>query len=312
MATIFALSSGRGAAGVAVIRVSGPDSGNAITGLTGREVPKAREAALRRLVNPGTGTVLDQAMVVWFPGPASFTGEDSAEFHVHGGRAVVAAVLEALGEQPGLRPAQPGEFTRRAVFNGKMDLTAAEGIADLVAAETEAQRRQALRQAGGELAAIYGAWREALLALRAEIEALIDFPDEDLPEGLEAQLRERLGKLRAAMGSHLAKANAGERVREGFHVAILGPPNVGKSSLINSLAKRGVAIVSDIPGTTRDVLEVHLDLDGLPVVVSDTAGIRETQEAIEMEGVARARARAESADFRVVLCDSLAWPALPA
>lgn len=296
MRTIFALASGAGRAAVAVMRVSGPGAGAALGALAGG-LPAPRMASLRRLQHGGV--VLDQALVLWFPGPASYTGEDSAELHLHGGPAVVAAVAEALVDL-GLHPAEPGEFTRRAFLNGKLDLTAAEGIADLIAAETEAQRRQALRQAEGGLAARHAAWAERLTRLLARQEAFIEFEEEDLPSDLDTQVTTDAMTLREEMAALLAEAPRGERLREGVVVAILGAPNAGKSSLLNALAEREAAIVSARAGTTRDVVEVRLELGGVPVTLADTAGLRETADEIEAEGVRRALARAEEADLRLL------------
>ena len=309
--TIFALASAPGRAGVAVIRVSGPDAGAAVRRVTGREPPPPRRAALRRLVNGG-GAVLDEGLVLWFPGPASFTGEDVAELHLHGGPAVVAATVDALGDCPGLRPAEPGEFTRRAFENGKLDLTAAEGLADLVGAETEAQRRQALRQMQGELGRLYDGWRERLVAALAEAEAAIDFPDEDLPAELQERVAERISGVCEEIERHLADNRRGERLREGVSIALIGAPNAGKSSLLNRLARRDAAIVSATAGTTRDVIEVHLDLGGYPVIVADTAGLRAARDEIEAEGVRRALDRAAAADLKIALFDAQRWPELDA
>lgn len=300
--TIFALSSGRGPAGVAVIRVSGTRAGEAVMRLTGSDLPAPRLAALRALRDPETGETIDQSLVLWFPGPASFTGEDVAEFHVHGGPAVVSGVLAALGRQDGLRPAEPGEFTRRAFLAGKMDLTQVEGLADLINAETEAQRRQALRQMQGVLTDLYEGWRTRLIRALAYVEADIDFSDEDdVPEHVSAQVRGQIEQLSSEIAQHLADGSRGERLRDGLSVAIIGKPNAGKSSLLNALAKRDVAIVSNIAGTTRDIIEVHLNLGGYPVTLIDTAGLRETDDPVEAIGVARARARAEAADLRLHL-----------
>ncbi len=305
--TIYALSSAPGRAAVAVIRVSGPAAGVAVEALTGRARPEPRVAALRVLTDPDGGGRLDRALVLWFPGPASATGEDMAEFHVHGGRAVVRGVLEALSRAPGLRPAEPGEFTRRAVLGGKLDLTAAEAVADLVEAATARQRDQALAQMDGSLRARYDGWREAVLARLAEAEALIDFSDEDLPEtlgdGLGGAARRLAGEIRA----HLADDRRGERLRAGLHVAILGAPNVGKSSLLNALARREAAIVSEEAGATRDVVEATLDIAGYPVTLADTAGLREAAGAVEREGVRRAREKARTADLRLLLVDAARW-----
>jgi tRNA modification GTPase len=247
--------------------------------------------------------MLDQALVLWFPGPASYTGEDSAELHLHGGRAVIQAVADAL-TRLGLRPAEPGEFTRRAFLNGRLDLVEAEAVHDLVSAETEAQRRQALRQLEGELGALYRGWADSLRGVLAQQEALIDFPDEDLPPEVEAALLDTMRSVRADVAAHLADDHRGEKLREGLFFAITGPPNVGKSSLINALAGRDVAIVSPTPGTTRDILEARVVLGGVPVTLVDTAGLRDTIDAIEAEGVRRARARAAAADRVIVVVEA--------
>jgi tRNA modification GTPase len=311
--TIFALSSGAGRAGVAVIRISGPDAGVALTALAGKR-PGARKAVLRRLRDPESGETLDRGLVLWFPEPASVTGENVAELHVHGGRAVIDGVLDALGRISGLRPAEPGEFTRRAFENDLLDLTAAEGIADLVAAETAAQRRQAQSQLEGALATLYDGWRGRLVEALAQLEAAIDFSDEDLPESELAKARPALAKLTQEIAAHLDDSHRGERLRDGITVAIVGAPNVGKSSLLNTLAQRDVAIVAETAGTTRDVIEVRLDLAGYPVIVADTAGLRgldpKAADPIEAEGIRRARARAETADIRIVVFD-VAQPANP-
>ena len=299
--TIFALSSGHGRAGVAVIRVSGPQAGDALRVLTGADLPPARVATLRELSDGGQP--IDQALVLWFPAPGSFTGEDSAEFHVHGGRAVADSVLAALARVEGCRPAEPGEFTRRAVENGKLDLTEAEALADLINAETEAQRKQALRQYGGALFELYEGWRTRLVRAAAWAEAAIDFADEDIPPEVLRESRNQIIEIANEIGLHLNDARRGEILREGFYLTVIGPPNSGKSSLVNTLARRDVAIVSDIPGTTRDVLEVHLDLGGYPVIVADTAGLREAADSIETEGIRRAKERARDADAVLVLLD---------
>lgn len=303
--TIFALASGAGRAGVAVVRVSGPDAHLCLTSLTGKKLPPPRRAMLRPVMTP-EGAVIDQALILWFPGPASFTGEDTVEFHLHGGRALVQALLDALGSFPGVRLAEPGEFTRRAVLNGKLDLTQAEAIADLVDAETEAQRRQALRQYDGALGALYDGWRSDLSRALAWIEAAIDFSDEELPEEVIAEAHRMTDKLYGEIVQHLDDAHRGELVRDGLTVAIVGPPNAGKSSLLNALAGRDVAIVSETAGTTRDIIDVRMNLGGYAVVVADTAGLREAADAIEAEGVRRALARAESADLVLLLQDGSA------
>lgn len=293
--TIFALASGAGRGAIAVLRISGAGSGPLVARLAGG-LPKPRKASLRRLRDPEDGAVLDEALVLWFPGPGSYTGEDGAEFHLHGGPAVIAAVGGALARL-GARPAEPGEFTRRAFLNGRMDLTAAEGIADLIDAETEAQRRQALRQADGALAHLYGGWAERLTRLLAHQEAAIEFAEDNLPTGLGDRAREGASALRAEIATHLADGGRGERLREGLLVAILGAPNVGKSSLLNALAGRDAAIVSARAGTTRDIVEVRLALAGVPVTLADTAGLRDATDEIEQEGIRRAHRRAGEADL---------------
>ena len=300
--TIFALASGSARAAIAVMRISGSAAGLALAALCGGTLPPPRRASLRRLRDPA-GQTLDQAVIVWFPGPNTYTGEDCAELHLHGGRAVIDGVALALAEA-GLRPAEPGEFTRRAFLNNRMDLLEAEAIHDLVAAETEAQRRQALRQLGGALGAIYQDWADRLRGILAYQEALIDFPDEDLPPEVEAQLLATLRSVRVEIRSHLDDAGRGEKLREGLFFAITGAPNVGKSTLINALAERDVAIVSATPGTTRDALETRVVLGGVPVTLVDTAGLRETTDSIEAEGVRRARARAEDADLVMTVVEA--------
>lgn len=303
VATICALSSGRGRAGVAVIRISGPSSAEVLRDMCGG-VPEPRRAGLRKLVDPRTGTLLDQGLVLWFPAPASFTGEDMAELHVHGGRAVVASIIDALLSYPSLRLAEPGEFAARAFENGKLDLTEVEGLADLVNAETEAQARQALAQAQGYLRELYEGWRERLLRAEALVEAGLDFADEaDVARDVTSQAEPVVAELLDSISRHLAD-RSGERLREGFSIVIAGPPNAGKSSLLNALAKRDVAIVSEEAGTTRDAIEVHLDLRGLPVILTDTAGLREKAGSVEAEGVRRALARAAAADLVLWLIDA--------
>lgn len=301
--TIFALSSARGRAGVAVVRVSGARAGVALEALAGPELPKSRTATLRK-ITALDGEPIDDALVLWFPAPASFTGEDVAEFHVHGGRAVVDALLHALGGLTGLRPAEPGEFTRRAVENGKFDLTQAEALADLINAETEAQRKQALRQYDGALADLYDGWRSRLIRAAAWIEAAIDFADEEIPAEALGRAKAQVAEIAAEIHIHLNDARRGEILRQGFHLTVIGPPNSGKSSLINALAQREIAIVSEIAGTTRDVLEARLDLGGYPVIVADTAGLRESSDRIEAEGVRRALTRSTTSDAVLLLLDS--------
>lgn len=306
--TIFALSSARGKAGLCVIRVSGSRARVAVAALTGSSVPEPREATLRRFVD-GRGEPIDRGLVLWFPSPHSFTGEDVAEFHAHGSPAVVAALAARLGQLNGLRPAEPGEFTRRAFGHGKFDLTEAEGLADLIEAETEQQRRQALRQMDGGLRERYERWREAMVKTLAHLEAVIDFSEEDLPSDLFDRVSAAALELKGEVDSHLADGRRGEIVRDGFSIVILGEPNVGKSSLLNALASRDVAIVTATAGTTRDLIEVDLDLGGYRVTLVDTAGLRDTSDEIESEGIRRARARAERADMRVAVIDATA-PAL--
>ncbi|NBC32676.1 MAG: tRNA uridine-5-carboxymethylaminomethyl(34) synthesis GTPase MnmE [Alphaproteobacteria bacterium] len=309
--TIFAVATGAGRAAIAIVRLSGPQAGAALEALTGRPLPPPRHAALRTLREPGSGAVLDRGLVLWFPGPHSASGEDMAEFHVHGGRAVLAGLCAALAALPGLRPAEPGEFSRRAFEAGKLDLTEVEAIADLVDAETRAQQRQALRQMDGALSRLVEDWRTRLVRVLAHLEADLDFPDEDLPAGIAPAARAGLEALAAEMAAQLADDRRGERLREGLAIALIGPPNAGKSTLLNRLARREAAIVSERAGTTRDVIEVHMELDGLPVILADTAGLRETADAIEDEGVRRARARATAADVRVLVLDAGDWPPPP-
>jgi tRNA modification GTPase len=302
--TIFALSSGRLPAAIAVVRVSGPRAGEALTALA-RRMPAPREAMLARLRDPAGGEAIDDALVLWFPGPRSETGEDTVEFHLHGGRAVVAAVVTVLGRMPGLRPAEPGEFTRRAFENGKLDLTGVEGLADLIGAETEAQRRQAFRQLRGVLGERADEWRTRLVAALALVEAIIDFPDEgDVPHDLVAPALAIARELHGEIGALLADQRRGERLRDGAVVAIAGPVNVGKSSIINRLVGRSAAIVSPHAGTTRDVIEVSLDLGGYPVTVLDTAGLRDSDDPVEREGMRRARERASQADLILWVVDA--------
>ncbi|XP_069915051.1 tRNA modification GTPase GTPBP3, mitochondrial isoform X1 [Oryctolagus cuniculus] len=335
-ATIFALSSGQGRCALAVIRTSGPASAHALRSLTApRSLPPARRASLRLLRDPRSGEPLDRALVLWLPGPQSFTGEDCAEFHVHGGPAVVSGVLQALGRVPGLRPAEAGEFTRRAFAHGKLTLTEVEGLGDLIHAETEAQRRQALRQLEGELGQLCRGWAETLTQALAHVEAYIDFGEDDhFEEGVLEQGGSLWGRdvrtpgtsqpstppslaplcfaaadravraLEGALGAHLRDARRGQRLRSGAHVVVAGPPNAGKSSLVNLLSRKPVSIVSPEPGTTRDVLETPVDLAGFPALLSDTAGLREGAGPVEQEGVRRARERLEQADLILAVLDA--------
>ncbi|MEP7032114.1 MAG: tRNA uridine-5-carboxymethylaminomethyl(34) synthesis GTPase MnmE [Pseudolabrys sp.] len=302
--TIFALSSGRPPAAIAVIRISGTRAGDALKALTGK-TPKPRQGTLARVRDPRTNEIIDEALILWFPAPHSETGEDTAELQLHGGRAVIAATLEALAQIEGLRPAEAGEFTRRAFENGKLDLTAVEGLADLVSAETQGQRRQAFRQMKGLLGNRAETWRARLIQALALVEARIDFSDEgDVPVDLVAPALAIARELESEIAAALDDGGRGERLRDGLVVAIAGPPNAGKSTLLNRLARREAAIVSPYAGTTRDVIEVHLELGGWPVTLLDTAGIRDTQDPVELEGVRRARERAASADLVLWVVDA--------
>jgi tRNA modification GTPase len=304
--TIFALSSGRPPAAIAVVRISGPSAGVALQALIGR-VPEPRKAALARVRDPASGEVIDEALALWFPGPHSETGEDVAELQLHGGQAVIAGLFAALGRIDGCRPAEAGEFTRRAFGNGKLDLTEVEGLADLIAAETRAQRRLAFRQLKGLIGDRAEEWRRELIEALALVEARIDFSDEaDVPENLVEPALFAAQQLRSKIVACLVGSGRSERLREGLVVAIAGPPNAGKSTLLNRIAKREAAIVSPIPGTTRDVIEVHLDLDGYPLTLLDTAGIRESTDPVEQEGVSRARSRAAGADLVLWVIDASA------
>jgi tRNA modification GTPase len=301
--TIFALSSGRPPAAIAVVRVCGPRAGVALEKLIGR-LPEPRKAALARVRDPASGEVIDEALALWFPAPHSETGEDVAELQLHGGQAVIAGVLDALATVEGCRPAEAGEFTRRAFENGRLDLTAVEGLADLIAAETQAQRRLAFRQLKGLIGDRAEAWRRRLIEALALVEARIDFSDEaDVPEDLLGPALHAAQQLRDEIAGVLADGRRGERLRDGLVVAIAGPPNAGKSTLLNRLARREAAIVSPYAGTTRDIIEVHLDLDGYPVTLLDTAGIRDSEEPVEQEGVRRARERASAADLVLWVID---------
>lgn len=300
--TIFAPASGFGRAAVAVIRISGPAAGALVTAFAGT-LPVPRRLSLRTLRDPSTQDLLDKALVAWMPGPSTFTGEDMAELHLHGGLAVRAAVLKALLAYPGCRAAEPGAFTRRAFLNGRMDLTEAEGVADLVDAETEAQRRQALRQLDGALGRTVADWRERLIGLLASAEAALDFSDEgDVDDAaLDTARLLQVRVLRDEIATALADAGRGERLREGYTVVLAGPPNAGKSTLLNALSRREAAIVSPLPGTTRDAIEIRCDLGGLPVTLVDTAGLRDTLDPVEAEGIQRTRRHIETADLVLML-----------
>lgn len=301
-ATIFAMATAPGRAGVAVLRISGPRAKEAIEKIAG-DAPLPRRATHTVFRNPKDGEVLDKGLLLWFPAPASYTGEDVAEFHIHGGRATVAGLCGTLSELPGLRLAEPGEFTRRAFENGKLDLTEAEAIADLVDAETLAQKRQALRQLDGELGRRCEDWRQRLMRALALCEAAIDFPEEGLPDDLMAKTEAVCFEVAGEIDALLSDGRKGQRVRDGLMIAILGPPNAGKSSLLNLLAQRDAAITAATAGTTRDVIEVHLDLGGYPVTLADTAGLRSTADPVEEEGVRRAHLVAARADFKLLMLD---------
>ncbi|MGN6147616.1 MAG: tRNA uridine-5-carboxymethylaminomethyl(34) synthesis GTPase MnmE [Rhizomicrobium sp.] len=301
--TIFAPSTAPGRAGIAVLRVSGPDAARAVEALTGDAPPSPKHAVLKAF-RDAQGETIDRGLLLWFEAPHSFSGEDIAEFHVHGGRAVVDAMLDALASVDGLRPAEAGEFTRRAVENGKLDLTQAEALADLIDAQTDAQRKQALGQYGGALTALYEGWRTRLTRAVGLTEAVLDFPDEEVPDDILNSVREIVSSLIVEIQSHLDDHRRGEILRDGINLTVFGKPNSGKSSLLNALAQRDVAIVSETAGTTRDVIEVRLDLGGYPVIVADTAGIRESDDPVEQEGVRRAIERAKAADIALLLVDA--------
>ena len=306
--TIFALASGSGKAGIAVFRISGRSAIKAYKILSKKPVPKPRCAVRAQLFDPTSKEVLDDGLAIYFAAPASFTGEDVIELHVHGGRAVVAGMTAALNLIQDVRLAEAGEFTRRAFDNDKLDLTAAEGLADLINAETAAQRLQAQRQLRGDLGVIYDSWRSRLLEAIALFEAEIDFSDEDLPPGLKERVAEQVAGINKEITEHLDDNGHGQVLRDGLHIAIIGPPNAGKSSLLNRLSKRDVAIVSEKAGTTRDVIEVYLELDGYPVIIADTAGLQESGDAIESEGIRRAEERASQSDLKLVVFDGAVWP----
>ena len=304
--TIFALSTPPGRSGVAVVRLSGPETGATLRYLTQGDLPPPRQAVLRRLYDAESET-LDRGLVLWFPAPRSFTGEDMAELQVHGSHAVIQEITTCLATSHGLTPAEPGAFTRRAFDNAKLDLTEVEGLADLIEAETTAQRRQALRQLDGYLSTLVTDWRTRLTRTLAHFEAAIDFSDEDLPETLMSALNQEIADLEKAIAAVLEDNRRGERLRDGFRIAILGAPNAGKSSLLNALVRRDAAIVADTAGTTRDVVEVHMDLGGYPVMLADTAGLRVQSvkaDPIEKEGIRRALNRAADADLKLALFDS--------
>ena len=302
--TIYALSTGPGVSGIAVVRVSGKEAAEVVKQLTGDDLPVPRVAVLKKLKNSNTNEMIDEGIVLWFPGPNSYTGEDLAEFHVHGSRAVVSALHSSISGIKNCRLAEPGEFTKLAFQNGKINLLKAEGIADLVSAETEIQRKQAVEIMNGKSSDKFTSWRAKLLKILAHVEAKIDFPDEDLPKDILDEIQKTSNQVSKEIEKVLDDQKVGERIREGFKIAIVGPTNAGKSSLLNYLSKRDVAIVSEIAGTTRDVIETHLNLDGYPVVVSDTAGIRESKNEIEKKGIKLALNRAEDADLKLIIVDA--------
>ena len=299
--TIYALSSGPGISGVAVIRVSGRDTKKVIKLLTSDTLPIPRVATLKKINKINTKELIDEGVVIWFPAPKSYTGEDLAEFHVHGSRAVIKAMHLAISKVKNCRLAEPGEFTKRAFQNGRINLLKAESIADLISSETEIQRKQALSIMSGKSSNKFNSWREKLLKILSHIEAKIDFPEEDIPKNIIKEIQKTSSHVLEEIKKTLDDQKVGERIREGFKIAIIGPPNSGKSSLLNYLSKRDVAIVSEIAGTTRDVIETHLNLDGYPVVASDTAGIRSSKNEIEKKGIKIALKRAEDADLRLII-----------
>ena len=299
--TIYALSSGPGVSGVAVIRVSGENTPEVIKKLTGAKLPVPRVATLKKFNKNGGKELIDEGVIIWFPGPNSYTGEDLAEFHVHGSRAVVSAMHSAISKVKNCRLAEPGEFTKRAFQNGRINLLKAESVADLISSETEIQRKQALKIMSGKSSEKFNFWRKELLKILSHVEAKIDFPEEDLPKNIIKEIQKTSNKILNEIKKTLNDQKVGERIREGFKIAIVGPPNSGKSSLLNYLSKRDVAIVSEIAGTTRDVIETHLNLDGFPVIASDTAGIRSAKNEIERKGIKIALKRAEDADLRVII-----------
>ena len=299
--TIYALSSGAGLSGVAVIRISGSETENVILTLTKKVLPTPRVATLRKIFSCKSNDLIDEGIIIWFPGPNSYTGEDMAEFHVHGSKSVIQAILDNLSKIENCRLAEAGEFTKIAFYNEKINLLKAEGIGDLIASETEIQRKQALKIISGKNSYKFNSWREILLKNLANFEAKIDFPDEDLPIDILKNTKKDIDVVRSEIKKTLNDSKVGERIREGFKIAILGPTNVGKSSLLNYFSNREVAIVSEIAGTTRDVIEVHLNIDGFPVVMSDTAGIRRSEDEIEKKGIKLALKRAQDADLNIVV-----------
>jgi len=302
--TIFALSSGPGISGISIIRISGEDTAKVIKLLTQKPLPKPRVATLRKINKINTSELIDEGIILWFPGPESYTGEDMAEIHVHGSKAVVDALHTSLSEIENCRLAEPGEFTKLAFQNGKINLLKAESIADLISSETEIQRQQAIRVMSGKTADQFNFLRDKLLKILSYLEAKIDFPDEDLPENILEQIKKNSDEVINKIKKILDDQKVGERIREGFKIAIVGPVNAGKSSLINHFANRDVAIVSETAGTTRDVIETHLNIDGYPVIISDTAGIRESRNEIEQKGIKLSLKKAAEADLKLVVVDA--------
>ena len=301
--TIYALSSGPGISGVAVIRVSGKETSKVIKLLTRRSLPTPRKATLLKICNINTSELIDEGIVLWFPGPNSYTGEDMAELHIHGSRAVINAINNTISKINNCRLAEPGEFTKLAFQNGKINLLKAESIADLITSETEIQRQQAIKIMSGKSSDKFNFWRDGLLKILSKVEAKIDFPDEDLPKNIIKSIKINSEKIKKEIQKVLDDQKVGERIREGFKIAIVGPTNAGKSSLLNYLSRREVAIVSEIAGTTRDVIETHLNIDGFPVVISDTAGIRDSKNEIEKKGIRLALKRAKDADLTIVVIE---------
>jgi len=302
--TIYALSTGPGISGIAIIRVSGEDTKKIIKLLTNENLPKARVATLKKINKINTSELIDEGIILWFPGPESYTGEDMAEFHVHGSKAVIDVLHSSISQIENCRLAEPGEFTKLAFQNGKINLLKAESIADLISAETEIQRQQAIKIMNGKSSEIFNDLREKLLKILSNVEAKIDFPDEDLPVDVLKNIKKISNEVILSIKKILNEQKVGERIREGFKIAIIGPTNAGKSSLLNHLSKRDVAIVSEIAGTTRDVIETHLNIDGYPVVVSDTAGIRDSKNEIEKKGIKLALDKAENADLKLIIVDA--------
>ena len=301
--TIYALSSGSGISGIATIRVSGKLAKKVVEQLTNSQIPEPRVATLKKINNINTNELIDEGIIIWFPGPKSYTGEDMAEFHVHGSLAVVQAIQNSISEIEGCRIAEPGEFTKIAFQNNKINLLKAESIADLISSETEIQRRQAVKIMTGKSAERFNFWRDGLVKVLANVEAKIDFPDEDLPEDILKNIKTNVNEIKNEIKKTLNDQKVGERIREGFKIAIVGPPNAGKSSLLNYLSNKEAAIVSEIAGTTRDVIEVHLNINGLPVIISDTAGIRNSKNEIEKKGIKLALQKAEDADLNIVIIE---------